>query len=210
MLKLIKKAEAKSPEENRHQILSNLYFSYSTYLYQTKNYNKALECLDKALKSVNFIEYENAQNNTLFRIYNQKGACLSRLSKYDDAIECYKLSLDLRLQTYGKFNHYTAIGYDALARGYIYKAENENESIGDEVLMLAETALKINNTLFGEDNKMSARNLYTLALIHSRNNNYMKALEYANKSIYIYKKFHDISANNMLDTFISELKRYTA
>ena len=210
MLKLIKKAEAKSPEENRHQILSNLYFSYSTYLYQTKNYNKALECLDKALKSVNFIEYENAQNNTLFRIYNQKGDCLSRLSKYDDAIECYKLSLDLRLQTYGKFNHYTAIGYDALARGYIYKAENENESIGDEVLMLAETALKINNTLFGEDNKMSARNLYTLALIHSRNNNYMKALEYANKSIYIYKKFHDISANNMLDTFISELKRYTA
>lgn len=205
MLELIKKAEKKA-EENKNQILANLYFSYSTYLYNNQNYQKSLNFIDKAIENANLIVDENSQKNTMFRIYNQKGACLSRLKKHEEAITCFEISLKMRLEVYGTYNHYTAIGYDALARGHLYKAESEENLLQQDVENLAKTALKINNTLFGENNKMSARNLFTISKIHNANREYDKALEYAEKSRNIYKSYDDVSATNMLDAFIAELK----
>lgn len=205
MLKLIKKAERKT-EKNRNQILSNLYFSYSTYLYAERGYEKALTYIEKAVENAKLVVDEKSQKNTLLRIFNQKGACLSRLNRHDEAVVCLETSLKMRLEAYGTYNHYTAIGYDALARGYLYKAEREGLTLKQDVEKLAKMALKINNTLFGENNKMSARNLFTISKIKSVNKEYDQALEYAEKSRDIYKQYEDVSAINMIDTFIEELK----
>lgn len=196
--------------EAKAKVLSNLFFLKGVILYKMRCYDEtflydALESLNQAKHiAERFLE---SPINHLLRIENQIGWVCHRLERYDEAIEHYHSSLKMRIETYGKYSHYTALGYDALARGYLIKAENATLPLSDEVMDYAKEALKINIAIFGEKSRHSARNLHTLAMICRANKKIAEAIELTKEACDIYQKAEDVEGIRIMKEYINELSQ---
>ena len=204
LLEEVQKTECRE----KAKILSNLFFLRGVILYKMRNcgesfLNDALEALNRAKHiAKTFLE---SPTNHLLRIENQIGWVYHRMGRYDEAIEYYHNSLKMRIEKYGKFSYYTALGYDALARGYLAKAQKAGSSLSDEVMGYAKEALKINIVIFGEKSRHCARNLHTLAMICEANGKINEALELTKEAEEIYQKARDAEGSKIMREYIEKL-----
>lgn len=194
--------------EQKPKILSNLLFLKGVILYKKRTCGEnflrdALTALNQAKRIAE--HFLNSPTNHLLRIENQIGWVCHRLEQYDEAIQHYQNSLKMRLKTYGKYSHYTAVGYDALARGYLDQAKKTNLPLPDAVIEYAKEALKINIALFGEKSRHSARNLHTIAMICEKNNQMQEAMELTKEAYDIYRQANDEEGVRIMKEYLDEL-----
>ncbi len=200
--KLIENAQKKT-FNNKPKTLSNLYYIKGVILYKKREF---APCFDSLITAKRIAENMVDQpGNHLIRIINQLGWVCCRLKKYDDAIDLFRDSLKMRISEYGNYSHYTALAYDALARAYLLKAKHEISQLPIEALTYAKDALNINNSIFGENNRHSARNLYTLAMIGEYSNKINEAIEYAKTAYNIYLKHNDTEGINEMNKYLDGL-----
>lgn len=190
---------------NKPTVMSNLYYLKGVILYKVRDLDGSWEALHNAKRIAENLMVDPANN--LIRIANQLGWVCYQLDKYNEAVEHFTQSLDMRIKEYGTYNHYTALAYDALARGYLLKSEREGIQLSENVKGYALKALSINNVLFGEGNRHSARNLHTLSMISERLNKNGEAIEYVNMAYEIYEKHCDGEGMERMQEYLDELMK---
>ena len=169
----------------------NYYQAFCRYLsgklyYSEGDYQKCIDNCNKAMEIAKETWVEDVESFCSLLI-NQKGWSQFHLKNYDEALELFKESHNIRLKFYGEYSRYTTLAKDALVRAMIKIAENENKKIECETFDLAKKALDTNIVLFGETSPRTARSFITQALLFNSNSDFNSAVDCLKKAKDIYE-----------------------
>lgn len=131
--------------------------------------------------------------------YNQLGSCYNMLYRQSTG-EDRKKYLDLqfaakenslkdRIETYGEYSRYTALGYDYMARAILDKSREKGEPLPPEAAKNSDKAMNISSYVLGSESALFARTLVTKALLLEYSGDYRAALGYAERAVNIYREY---------------------
>ena len=162
---------------------ADTYYLLGVIYFNMGEFDNSLKNLDLGLKNID----EKNQKILISNIYNSMGQALQQKGNHDKAIECYKLSVDIKLKEVGELNPEVATVYNNIAVAYFYIEDNET------ALEYYLKALSIDQQIKDPDNFVIGIRYNNLAMAYRVNDNYDEALKYGElaKDILIKKLGED-------------------
>jgi tetratricopeptide (TPR) repeat protein len=155
------------------------YSNLGAVYYRLGNYQKALECEEKALTIRLRVYGEAYSNPSIAASYNHLGSAYYSLGEAKQALIYYKKALGMRLQVYGDSHPDVAISYNSLGTAY--------QSLGDaqKGLECHEKALTIQLQVYGDAHPDVAIHYNNLGEAYRSLGDARKALECQEKALVI-------------------------
>lgn len=172
-------------------------YHLSVILYDMGDY---AGCEKTAKEAITLAEQYNEDPGRLsLMAYNQLGSCYNMLYRQSTG-EDRKKYLDLqfaakenslkdRIETYGEYSRYTALGYDYMARAILDKSREKGEPLPPEAAKNSDKAMNISSYVLGSESALFARTLVTKALLLEYSGDYRAALGYAERAVNIYREY---------------------
>lgn len=135
-----------------------------------KHFILATEYLESAINGAETSYPLKMADDLIVRTQNPLAICYGELNDHKKACETARDSLKRRLRLYGKYSHYSALGYDNLARCENKRAMAKNAILPDSVYAMLQDALDIDTYIFGSKSGTTARHLQTFAILYKDDN----------------------------------------
>ncbi len=115
-------------------------------------------------------------------LLHKAGRLYERQGSYDEALEFYKKSLEIKLKTLGEEHPSTATTYDNIGQVH------SNKGSYDEALKFYKKSLEITLKILGDENPSTATTYNNIGQVHSNKDSYDEALKFYKKSLEIKLK----------------------
>ena len=151
-------------------------YNYLIRFYQsTGQYDESMVYCNKVSQLLDL--HEESCNPIIQKSYENMGIIYDELGYSQQALQCYRKSLELSLLLYGEEDHTTATAYYNLGAYYYLMDEYEH------ALESLDKSMGIYRTIGDSLNECMASNYEAVAMIYKNNGAFGKAVEFLDKSI---------------------------